>query len=292
MKKNSINNPSVSLVVSTYNNIPALELVLKSIEQQSDMPDEIIIADDGSVDAVRQFIDSFRAKTALPLVYCRQEDDGFRLAAIRNKAIVMARYDYIIMTDGDIVLHRDFVKEHRQNAQKGYFLQGSRVILREELTKKILRNKTLSVPFFSKGTVNKHNMLHVPFLTPLFPAFKTLKFRKIKGCNASFWKSDLIKVNGYNENFVGWGSEDKELAVRLYNTGLKMKWLKFSAICYHLFHPLHVDKELFEKNNRFLAQAIRENNRRCNVGIDQYAICHSALDAEYPEKKDCESSPQ
>ena len=260
----------MSLVVSTYNSIPALELVLQSIEQQSDMPEEIIIADDGSTDSVRQFIDIFRTKISLPLVHCWQEDDGFRLSAIRNKAIAMARYDYIVMTDGDIVLHRDFVKEHRRNAQKGYFLQGSRVILSGKLTQKMFLNKNFAVSFFSKDVDNKHNMLHIPLLTPLFPAFKTLNFRKIKGCNASFWKSDLIKVNGYNEAFVGWGSEDKELAVRLYNIGLKMKWLKCSAICYHLFHPLYVNKELLEKNNGLLSQAIHDNNRRCAIGIDQY----------------------
>ncbi|MDR1699036.1 MAG: glycosyltransferase family 2 protein [Prevotellaceae bacterium] len=269
-KETTIKNPSVSLVVSTYNNIPALELALKSIEKQSDMPKEIIIADDGSADDVRQFIDDFRQKTQLPIMHCRQEDKGFRLAAIRNKAIAMARYDYIIMTDGDIVLHRDFVKEHRRNAQKGYFLQGSRVMLSEELTRKMFLNKTLSASFFSKEIKNKHNRLHIPFITFLFPPFKILKFSKIKGCNASFWKSDLIKVNGYNESFVGWGSEDKELAVRLYSIGLKMKWLKCSAICYHLFHPLHVNEDLFEKNNRLLSQSIRENNQRCEVGIDQY----------------------
>ncbi len=269
-KAGTINNPAISLVVSTYNNIPALELVLQSVLRQNDMPEEIIIADDGSVDDVRLFINDFRKKTQLPIVHCWQEDGGFRLAAIRNKAIAMARYDYIIMTDGDIVLHRDFVKEHRRNAQKGFFLQGSRVMLSEKLTQEMVQNKKISVSFFAKGARNKHNMLHIPFIASLFPVFRILNFRKIKGCNASFWKSDIITVNGYNEDFVGWGSEDKELAVRLYSIGLKMKWLKCSAICYHLFHPLHINRELFEKNNRLLSLAIKKNNRRCNVGIDQY----------------------
>ena len=40
--------PSCSMIVSTYNWPQALELVLLSIKKQTLLPDEVIIADDGS----------------------------------------------------------------------------------------------------------------------------------------------------------------------------------------------------------------------------------------------------
>jgi len=82
----------------------------------------------------------------------------------------------------------------------------------------------------------------------------------------AFWKNDLIKINGYNQNITGWGKEDTELIVRLYNNGIKRKNLKFGGIQYHIYHPENSRKYL-ESNIKMLEYAIEQKSTWCENGI-------------------------
>ena len=135
MNKPMASNISTSLIISTYNRSDALELCVKSVLRQSLLPDEIIIADDGSK----------AASSEVTIIHVWHEDLGFRLASIRNKAIAKASKEYIIQIDGDIVLHKDFVKDHVHFAKKGSFVTGSRVLIREGLTQKMLAERNCTI---------------------------------------------------------------------------------------------------------------------------------------------------
>src|SRR5690242_8999091 len=125
-------NPSVSLIISTYNWPDALELCLQSVQQQRLLPNEVIIADDGSAKETGQVIEKFQKRLLAPLHHIWQADEGFRLGMARNKAIAAASSEYLIQVDGDLVLHPDFVYDHVHAARKGHFIGGSRVLLGEE----------------------------------------------------------------------------------------------------------------------------------------------------------------
>ena len=125
-----------SLIITTYNWKEALELVLLSALNQSELPDEIIIADDGSNEDTKKLVDIFIQNSKIPIIYSWQEDDGFQAAKSRNKAISKAKGNYIIIIDGDIILHKDFVKEHKKNGKQNYFIQGGRVLLMSKRVKK------------------------------------------------------------------------------------------------------------------------------------------------------------
>ena len=60
---------------------------------------------------------------------------------------------------------------------------------------------------------------------------------------------DLIDINGFNNEFVGWGREDSEFIARLFNKGTNRNTLKFGAIQYHLWHLEANKKSLFENDN-------------------------------------------
>ena len=107
-----------TLIVTTYNRPDALEAVLKSIERQVVMPDEVIVADDGSRDETRQLVERFMSGFPTTLLHCWHEDKGFRLSEIRNRAILQSSGDYIIMVDGDMVLNRNFVRDHKMLADR------------------------------------------------------------------------------------------------------------------------------------------------------------------------------
>ncbi len=260
-----------SLIIATYNWKEALELVLLSVLSQSEKPYEIIIADDGSTDDTKELVKRFKEKFSFPLIHVWHKDKGFRLAEIRNKAIKKASGNYIIQIDGDTILHKDFIKDHRKYARKGNFISGTRVLLGKDISQKLFKSKRIKVHFFTNDITNIHYTLRIPLFTNLFksPSDDIEKvIHSVRGCNMSFWKDDLIEVNGYDENMAGWGREDSELSARLVNNGLKKINLKFSAIQYHIFHPSH-PKDSLTINDIILEKTISKNKIYAINGINK-----------------------
>ncbi|MCB0457872.1 MAG: glycosyltransferase family 2 protein [Flavobacteriaceae bacterium] len=257
-----------SLLVSTYNWPEALELVFKSVENQTVKPDEFLIADDGSKLETKELIDSYIKKTTIPVVHVWHEDEGFRRSSILNKAIAKANGDYIIQTDGDCIMHKDFIKDHKANAIKNCYLYGSRVSILESYLDTLFSTKKMRFHFFSKGIKKRGRTLRIPFLAKLYRPKNTLS-DKLRGCNLSFWKQDFIAVNGYNEAMTGWGREDSELIVRMLNKGIKGKRLKFGGIVYHIWHKT-ASQHNFNKNDEIQKEAIEKKHTWCENGINQY----------------------
>ena len=85
----------------------------------------------------------------------------------------------------------------------------------------------------------------------------------------SLFRQDFLAVNGFNEDFVGWGKEDSELAVRLYKQGLLRKDLKFRACCFHLYHQ-HYSREDLDRNIALLEAAMQSTTVYCANGVDKY----------------------
>lgn len=258
---------SVSLIISTYNRENALALIFESLLQQIELPNEIIIADDGSTAETQEVIIAYQRKFSCPIYHCWHEDQGFRLAIIRNKAIAMARHPYIILIDGDIVMHRLFIHDHKKAAKKGTFLQGTRVLLGKKLTETAISNYQTTFSIFSANIKNRMNMLRFPLLRKIFIGYQH-PLKGIRSCNSSFWRQDAIRVNGFNEVFSSWGREDSEFAARLQHSGIKRVNLKFSAIAYHLYHPITSNN--LASNDAVLATTLQEKRRWCEVGIQQY----------------------
>lgn len=260
---------TVSLVVTTYNNEPALSLYLHSALQQSVLPDEILVADDGSGDATRLLVHSFMQESPVPIRHIWHEDKGFRLTTIRNKAIAAARGEYIIQTDGDLILHRDFVKDHRAAARCGCFVgRGSRVMLDGELTAALLAAPAAlpKISIWMRGVRHRLNGMRIPCLCLFFQKFQT---RRGRGCNMAFWRKDLLAVNGYDESMVGWGHEDLELAARLRHNGVRPMMLKFGGIVYHLYHK-NASRSGENANLAILSKTEQEKKKRCEQGVSQY----------------------
>ena len=257
-----------SLIICTYNWPKALSLVINSALDQSAQPNEIIVADDGSDHKTAQIIGKFSELTTIPIIHSWQEDDGCRIPHSRNKAIAKSNYEYIIMIDGDTVLHKDFIKDHLRFSKQGIYIQGSRVLLQEKFTNNLLRFELFTSPeFYKKDSKNKLNMLRLPLLSWLISFFKSQNINRIRGCNYSLYKEDIIKVNGFNEGITSWGREDSEFVQRLFNIGLKKQYLKFSGIQYHLYHT---ERTHNNKNNNILENTIINNLKRCSLGIDNY----------------------
>lgn len=256
----------VSLIIATYDSPAALEKVVNSVSGQIRFPDEVIIAEDGKGEATASLIESFSGRAPFPVFHVRQEHIGFRAAKIRNKAIERSSGDYIILLDGDCIINRYFVTDHIALAERGHFIQGKRVHVNKSAVERFDHHhadSTASLVHMAvlRNISNVHHIIRMPF----FPVVKNRKLKGIKSCNMSFFREDVIAVNGFNEDFVKWGNEDSELACRLFRYGLTKKVHPFMAICFHLWHP--TNKTFSDETQRILAATIASGEYICKNGI-------------------------
>lgn len=265
--------PACSLIISTYNWPTALNLCLQSLSQLSTLPDEVIIADDGSGPETRQLIAAFKEKSPIPFTHIWHEDQGFRLAKIRNRAIASAKGDYIIQIDGDVIMEPHFIKDHLRIRKDDHFVVGSRGSLNRKFSESILLSQKIpSLSLLRKnsiGILNTYrNSLLSNFLANKYKVKGKYKYYS-KGCNMAFWKKDFVEVNGYNETMVGWGREDEELVSRLFILGKHKQFLKMGGVVFHIWHKKAAHQN--EPANLEILYATRSSsNYRCALGVDQY----------------------
>jgi glycosyltransferase involved in cell wall biosynthesis len=255
----------LTLIITTFNWPEALSLVILSVSQQTLLPAEIIVADDGSDKRTKDLISKLSKEINLSIIHSWQEDKGFRASRSRNKAIYKSTGDYIILIDGDSILHPNFLKDHFENAEPKYFVQGSRVLLSKKQTKQTITNGLIHFNFFSSGLQNRKNAVHSKFLSNIFSNKKN-SLRGIKTCNLAFYRKDCLKINGFNNDFEGWGREDSDFAVRMMNSGINRKNIRFNAIQFHMWHN-ESPKNLVERNNKMLDDAINNSLYWCENGI-------------------------
>ncbi|MES2419578.1 MAG: glycosyltransferase family 2 protein [Bacteroidota bacterium] len=270
--------PKCTLMIATYNWPDALYLCLMSVLSQSHLPDEIIIADDGSTASTKDLIDKISLQTPVPVVHIWHPDKNFQLSSIRNKAILAAQYEYIIQIDGDIILNKYFIYDHLHMAAKKSFICGSRVSLTSKISTALLKHKnyTPKLKDISLGYIM--NAIRLPFFSPLLTnRYKRKQLHVVRGCNMSFWREDLISINGYNEDITGWGAEDSEIAIRLMNLSIKKRFLKFAGIMFHIYHKEN-SRSSEKRNYDILNQTIKENKTWINNGIIKQPDEHTTGD--------------
>lgn len=258
---------SVSLIISTYNWPEALNLCLKSVSRQSRLPDEVIIADDGSKTATRVIVDAFRNELPIPVHHVWQEDQGFRKCMILNKAVKRASSPYIVQIDGDVILDPDFIKDHLSVAEPGTFIRGTRAHIKESLLQETFRQERIRFSCFGRGIKNRFNALRLPALAWLFTRKRSCS-KSVRGCNLAFWKRDFVAVNGYSNDLQGWGHEDEELAARMVHNGVFRKGLKLKAIQYHITHRI-ASRSQQSRHEFSLRKTLQLRITRCRNGYQE-----------------------
>jgi glycosyltransferase involved in cell wall biosynthesis len=257
----------ISLIVSTYERPGALDQVLQGVQCQSEMPAEIIIADDGSGPATRAVISQWQQHLAVPLRHLWQPHAGFRKTLILNQSVAAAKSDYVALLDGDCVPHRKFIADHAALAEKNFWVQGRRCFVREPFAMTFSATATPVRRWLLAGRITGlAKAIRLPYPVVL----RNTGQRGIIGCNMGFWREDLLAINGFDEEYIGWGiGEDSDLGTRLYHLGRPRKFVYGHAIVYHLNHPM-LGRSHIEASRQRLAETIRSGKIRCVRGIGQY----------------------
>lgn len=264
---------TVGIVISTYNNPRWLEKTLWSYEVQSVVPDEVIIADDGSGEETRMLIDSFKA--SLPIKHVWHKDEGFRKTRILNEALRVATSDYLIFTDQDCVARPDFIETHLRFARERYILSGGYFKLPMDISECITREDIMCGRAFTldwlvgKGLKRNFKCTKL-FNSRWFSAFMnfiTPTKATWNGMNSSGWRRDILAVNGFDER-MQYGGEDREMGERMFNNGIRSKQIRYSAIILHLDHKRpYVNAEALERN-----KAIRKETKRLNRVTTEFGL--------------------
>ncbi len=257
----------ISLLIATYERPDALAAVLRSVERQTLAPHQVVIGDDGSGPETKTVVEEAAAR-GLPVEHAWLPHDGFRVGRMRNHAAVRATGDYLVIMDDDILLHPEFLADHRDAAREGFFVQGSRALLDEAASRRALEGAPAWPGLFSPGAGNRKNVVRSPLLSRLF-AGEVKGLRGIRTCNFALWREDYFRVNGFNEDFVGWGREDSEFVTRLFNAGVRRRNVKFAALGCHLHHPPR-SREGLAANDGLLAASVDSGAIRCERGVNAH----------------------
>jgi glycosyltransferase involved in cell wall biosynthesis len=259
---------SVSLIINTFNQPDYLDRVLRAVSQQHVLPNEVLVADDGSANETKTVFERWRIAQKFRCEHAWQEHRGFRRSHILNRAIALARGDYLIFLDGDTLPHPRFIADHRALAHQSQFVQGHRTLIERKAATEFGLHEFGRDRLCALRRFQLRGLKHAyRWPWPLRRVRQDL--RGVRGCNLAIWRSDLVHVNGYNEAFVGWGREDSELAVRLMNSGIRRLDVRGWALCYHLWHP-PVNRDGLTTNDELLAKAIREKSVRCEQGLNRH----------------------
>ncbi|MBC7718399.1 MAG: glycosyltransferase family 2 protein [Chitinophagaceae bacterium] len=265
----------ISFIVLTYNRCDALLAVLRSLAAQCSADHEVLVADDGStpaqVDMLYKNCPAFRCSVR----HVWHPDTGFTAAAARNLGAHNAKGDYLVFLDGDCVPGKSFVAAHTLLARRGLFVNGSRVLLSERLTARVVE-QSLDLPAQSAGfwwmarlQGDSNKLLHMLYWPwSLFRVKQGFEWRGIRSCNLGVWRSDFVAVNGFDETFEGWGHEDADLVLRLSHFGVQRKNGFLATEVFHLRHQESVRSQALANQKKVMGR-IKTNLVRAVKGLSE-----------------------
>lgn len=270
----------ISVIVPTYNRPRALKLCLMSLAQQSVLPHEVMIADDGSTSDTRDMVREMQQylKQVFPIRHVWHEDLGFRKPKILNETVRQSTGDYLVFIDGDCMAHRNFVRSHSEESGPDAILSGKRVEIGKELTEQLLARGSVLNTFSlalvwdaARGRSRKVEeglMIRNPFLRRMSHRDR-ITDDGVWGCNFSLSKELFIAINGCDEDFLDGSIEDNDLGIRVLNQGKRVRSVRGLAIIFHLWHPSSwsFENEKYQHNLAILKKRIANREPFCKNGI-------------------------
>ncbi len=272
----------LSVIVPTYNRPQALKLCLLSLASQSIIPNEVLIADDGSTMETRDTVLDMQKKLkhAFPIQHVWHEDIGFRKPKILNETVRRSTGDYLVFIDGDCMAHRHFIRSHVEYSSPDAILSGKRVEIGKELTGDLLSGGTIMNSFNLRllwdavmkrsRKVEEAIMLRNPYLRHITHRDR-ITDDGVWGCNFSLYKSLFIAINGCDEDFLDGSIEDNDLGIRVLNQGKQIRSLRGLAIIFHLWHKSSwsFENDKYQHNLSILKRRIDNHEMVCKNGMQK-----------------------
>ncbi len=272
---------SCAVIISVYKDTEALGLILDALLHQSILPAEIIVSEDGNAPSMKTFVESWQEQCPT-ILHLTQDDNGWRKNRALNRAIAAARSDYLIFIDGDCVPYPEFVAEHLKLKMPNTVLCGRRSEPGERFSA-MLRNRSISLKNYENHYIRnffalkkdqvKHyeEGIYLGSSHPIFHLVHALSRKEshIVGCHFSCYKSDMIRINGFDEDFtMPTTGEDSDIERRMRLIGITMKSCRNAANMVHLYHPKNFDGETAGKTVALMNS--KGDEPFCHNGLNQH----------------------
>ena len=221
------------------------KLFLASLEAQVCQDFEVIISDGGSknLEDLEEFL-SQRDKSPNIRIVKEKLGDKFERARLNNVGVRSATTPYIMSTDVDMCFAATFVEELLSKVGPNIFVESRTRYWKRPLVNKIYAGKIdpfTDLESCMSGRIKKRTTAG--------------------GCQCAHI-DQWTKVRGFDESFIGWGSEDYDLLTRMTRSGADVVWMGELPASSLLFHQPHgkpnmkEDLECQAKNKRLLNKAI------------------------------------
>jgi GT2 family glycosyltransferase len=264
----------ISVILSTYERGDLLRLALLSLNSQTRVPDEVIIIDDGSENDMAASVREYAGGLEFERVrYIRQENRGFRLARSRNNGIREAAGDYIVFWDQDVLATRGYLDLFSGHGRPGQFLVAFPVLLTEKQSGRIGPETVAPGDYSGVLTGSQLKSIRRQYVKDVFyyhmgKLLGRRRYRpKVRGGYFGLTREDLVRVDGFDENYRGWGAEDDDLGRRLYRAGVVGRTVFRDEFPIHLWHPHRTgtgDSPNLAYYNRRLREIARGDFRAVN----------------------------
>jgi len=262
----------LAVIVSTFERPGHLIRCLASLEAQRGVDGlfEVVVTDDGSRDTTLRLIADTARRVSFPLTFTTHQHDGFRLARCRNEGVAASTAPYLLFTDGDCILPPDHLRIHLAVRRPGRIVAGDCLRLDEAASARIDAAALRAGQFPDPLPAGERLRLGLKGLrAKLYEAARTPLRPRLSGNNIGVWRSDYEQVNGFDEQFVGWGLEDRDLQVRLERLGLRAWSILLRTAPVHLWHPAAPS---FARNNEGTAnlayfQSLADRPTFCDDGL-------------------------
>lgn len=248
-------------IVCTYNAPGWLALILTALARQSQLPDEILIADDGSDDRSAAVVRCCRQHLGLPIRHLWHPDRGFRKGIIVNRAVALSAADDLLFLDGDVIPHRHWLRDHARLADGRTVWCGRRVRLEQDLSRRLGpadivagRLDRLTSDLLLPGIVQQQ-VRHWGKALPLPWSWARMihqsRRKGLMGCNFSLPRRAFVALNGYNEEWqrrLDWNLEH-----RLRRAGWRLRPALNAAVVFHLHHREYPDSRSYPDHGPIVA---------------------------------------
>ncbi|MGQ9607523.1 MAG: glycosyltransferase [Thermogutta sp.] len=232
--------PDISIIISTYQRPRNLRLCLLAVTAQRDFPykTELIVADDGSRDETSEVVERFRRETGAPVRFCTHPHRGFRAALTRNEGFALSTAPYILFLDGDCLIPPDHLAVHFRLRRPGLALTTDAVRWTREVSAACREEDVLTGEFTRRVLPAERQRIRVAhWKALLYHRLRHPNKPRLLGGNFSVWRRDFEAINGFDENYNGWGCEDDDVGIRLHQLGVRVYSIRGHTHTFHLWHP-------------------------------------------------------
>jgi predicted glycosyltransferase involved in capsule biosynthesis len=221
---------------------PSSQWFIKSIQWQDYKDFDVLIIDGGSnnYEDIKKYIEEYNGAIPMRIMQFKIGKD-FHKTLLNNVAIRSCQSDYIATTDVDILFGPQFMDSVSKFLAPNVMVESRVMYWKDPMAKLVY-----------EGIKNPYNI-------------KECQIGRIKKCTTPgaiqcMSKQNWEKLRGYDENYVGWGSEDYDLVVRAKMAKINIRWLGESngVMAFHQPHPRDTKSDLaYQEKNKKILNSVR-----------------------------------